>query len=111
MALGTTTKGTKSRLANMTPAQLNFLETFILSGKSVSDLTGKNVKKIDKAEKQKIKDYEIYAKKAKELNEEIRDAFIAADGKEFTYIPCLNDDDAHIAALAEVIDENLAGWV
>jgi len=46
-----------------------------------------------------------------EINEEIRDAFIEAGGEEFTYIPCLNDDDAHIAALAQVIDENLAGWV
>ncbi len=29
----------------------------------------------------------------------------------FTYIPCLNDDDAHIRALVSVIDENLGGWV
>jgi len=46
-----------------------------------------------------------------EINEEIRDAFIEAGGEDFTYIPCLNDDDAHIAALAQVIDENLGGWV
>ena len=46
-----------------------------------------------------------------EINEEIRDAFIAAGGEAFTYIPCLNDDGAHIAALAQVIDENLSGWV
>jgi ferrochelatase len=46
-----------------------------------------------------------------EINEEIRDAFIEAGGEGFTYIPCLNDDDAHIAALAQVIDENLGGWV
>jgi protoporphyrin/coproporphyrin ferrochelatase len=46
-----------------------------------------------------------------EINEEIRDAFLAAGGEAFTYIPCLNDADAHIAALAQVIDENLSGWV
>ena len=46
-----------------------------------------------------------------EINEEIRDAFIEAGGEGFTYIPCLNDDDAHIAALAQVIDENLGGWI
>ena len=46
-----------------------------------------------------------------EINEEIRDAFIEAGGEGFTYIPCLNDDDAHVAALAQVIDENLGGWV
>ena len=46
-----------------------------------------------------------------EINGEIRHAFEAAGGKEFTYIPCLNDDDAHIGALKTVIEENLAGWL
>ena len=30
------------------------------------------------------------------------DAFIAAGGSEFRYIPCLNDDPAHVAALAGI---------
>lgn len=46
-----------------------------------------------------------------EINEEIRESFEAAGGKTFTYIPCLNDDDAHIAALGTVIAENLRGWL
>jgi ferrochelatase len=46
-----------------------------------------------------------------EINGEIREAFEHAGGEEFTYIPCLNDDDAHIAALTQVIEENLAGWL
>lgn len=46
-----------------------------------------------------------------EINEEIRDSFEAAGGKVFTYIPCLNDDDAHIAALETVISENVTGWL
>ncbi len=46
-----------------------------------------------------------------EINEEIRESFEHAGGEEFTYIPCLNDDDAHIAALSDVIAENLHGWV
>lgn len=46
-----------------------------------------------------------------EINGEIREAFEEAGGESFTYIPCLNDDDAHIAALIEVIGENLMGWV
>jgi ferrochelatase len=46
-----------------------------------------------------------------EINGEIREAFEHAGGESFTYIPCLNDDAAHIAALCEVIDENLAGWI
>ena len=45
-----------------------------------------------------------------EINEEIRESFEEAGGESFTYIPCLNDDDAHIAALAEIIDQNLGGW-
>jgi ferrochelatase len=46
-----------------------------------------------------------------EINEEIRESFEEAGGREFTYIPCLNDDPAHIQALAAVIDDNLKGWV
>ena len=46
-----------------------------------------------------------------EINEEIKEAFEEAGGKKFTYIPCLNDDPAHIAALCGVINANLGGWV
>ncbi len=46
-----------------------------------------------------------------EINGEIREAFEHAGGEAFTYIPCLNDDEAHIAALAAVIGENLQGWI
>lgn len=46
-----------------------------------------------------------------EINEEIKHSFVEAGGEDFTYIPCLNDDDAHIAALSEVIGENLRGWL
>ena len=46
-----------------------------------------------------------------EINEEIRDSFETAGGEVFTYIPCLNDDDAHITALETVIKENLLGWM
>ncbi len=46
-----------------------------------------------------------------EINEEIRESFEEAGGTHFTYIPCLNDDDAHVAALTRVIEDNLTGWV
>lgn len=46
-----------------------------------------------------------------EINEEIRESFEHAGGEEFTYIPCLNDDPAHIQALSTVIMENLKGWL
>ncbi len=46
-----------------------------------------------------------------EINGEIREAFMHAGGESFTYIPCLNDDAPHIAALTQIIGENLGGWV
>ncbi|MGM0984452.1 MAG: ferrochelatase [Pseudomonadota bacterium] len=46
-----------------------------------------------------------------EIEEEIRDSFLAAGGETFTYIPCLNDRDDHIAALLSIIDNELGGWV
>lgn len=46
-----------------------------------------------------------------EIQGEIREAFLHAGGDSFTYIPCLNDDDAHIAALMAVLGDNLAGWI
>ena len=46
-----------------------------------------------------------------EIQEEIQEAFVEAGGESFTYIPCLNDDDAHIAALLGVAERNLAGWL
>ena len=46
-----------------------------------------------------------------EINEEIKESFEEAGGEQFTYIPCLNDDDAHIEALSTVVAENLSGWI
>ena len=45
-----------------------------------------------------------------EIRGEIREAFVHAGGEDFTYIPCLNDDDSHIVALMAVLEANLAGW-
>jgi len=46
-----------------------------------------------------------------EINEEIRESFEHAGGEQFTYIPCLNDQDAHVAALSQIIQDNLKGWL
>ncbi|MFD1913588.1 ferrochelatase [Halodurantibacterium flavum] len=46
-----------------------------------------------------------------EINEEIRESFEHAGGEQFTYIPCLNADDAHITALEAVVLDNLRGWI
>ncbi|MBD9529202.1 ferrochelatase [Paracoccus sp. PAR01] len=45
-----------------------------------------------------------------EIQGEIREAFIHAGGKEFTYIPCLNAEPAHLDVLTTIIAENLGGW-
>jgi protoporphyrin/coproporphyrin ferrochelatase len=46
-----------------------------------------------------------------EINEEIRESFEAAGGERFSYIPCLNDDDAHIAMMTSIIEAELSGWI
>jgi ferrochelatase len=50
-----------------------------------------------------------------ETLEEIRlqdgDIFLAAGGKHFGYIPCLNADPAHIAALLQLIGQHAGGWL
>ena len=46
-----------------------------------------------------------------EINEEIKESFEHAGGESFTYIPCLNDDAAHIEALAGIVRRNLQGWI
>jgi ferrochelatase len=45
-----------------------------------------------------------------EINQEAREAFLHAGGKEFHYIPCLNADEAWIQALAGVAEQHLQGW-
>lgn len=45
-----------------------------------------------------------------EINHEGRQAFMAAGGGEFQYIPCLNDQHEWIAALAAIAEQHLAGW-
>ena len=45
-----------------------------------------------------------------EINQEAREAFLHAGGKEFHYIPCLNDSPAWISALSAIAQQHLAGW-
>ncbi len=45
-----------------------------------------------------------------EINMEAREAFLHAGGKEFHYIPCLNDDPEWITALCNVTQQHLQGW-
>ena len=45
-----------------------------------------------------------------EISHEVRDAFVAAGGREFHYIPCLNDGDRWIGALTDLVMRHLQGW-
>ena len=45
-----------------------------------------------------------------EIDQEARAAFLGAGGKEFGYIPCLNDQHEGIAALASIAIAHMAGW-
>lgn len=46
-----------------------------------------------------------------EVQGEIQHAFRAAGGEEFTYVPCLNAEPAHIDLLTAVILRELSGWI
>ena len=46
-----------------------------------------------------------------EICGEISESFIEAGGKDFLYIPCLNDDKAHIDMFFKIIKKELLGWI
>ncbi len=46
-----------------------------------------------------------------EIQMQCRDAFLAEGGRQFRYLPCLNDDPAWIAGLAGLVKKQLAGWI
>jgi len=45
-----------------------------------------------------------------EINMEARDTFLTHGGKDFHYIPCLNDDPRWITALCGIAEQHLSGW-
>jgi ferrochelatase len=45
-----------------------------------------------------------------EIDQEVRAAFVVAGGKQFGYIPCLNEQHEWIAALAQISARHLSGW-
>ena len=46
-----------------------------------------------------------------EIQEEIRHSFLEAGGEEFTYIPCLNDEEAHVDLIEKIVEREAAGWL
>ena len=45
-----------------------------------------------------------------EIDQENREYFIQAGGRQFAYIPALNATPGHIDALCQLIEDNLQGW-
>ncbi len=45
-----------------------------------------------------------------EIAQEAREAFLAAGGERFDYVPCLNVEPAWIAALATLAERHMGGW-
>jgi len=45
-----------------------------------------------------------------EIDQEARAAFVSSGGREFNYLPCLNDQHEWIAALAAIATNHLQGW-
>lgn len=45
-----------------------------------------------------------------EIGQEVREAFISAGGREFHYVPCLNDSTPWVHALADIAMQHLQGW-
>ncbi|MCL1961163.1 MAG: ferrochelatase [Desulfovibrionaceae bacterium] len=45
-----------------------------------------------------------------EIAIEGRDAYLAAGGKQFHYLPCLNDHPLWLTALTEIVERHLQGW-
>ncbi|WP_460838697.1 ferrochelatase [Noviherbaspirillum agri] len=45
-----------------------------------------------------------------EIAMEAKRDFLTAGGKEFHYIPCLNESPAWITALAEIVEQHMIGW-
>jgi ferrochelatase len=45
-----------------------------------------------------------------EINLRYREAFLAAGGEAFDYVPCLNSSDAHAGVLEAIVHEHTRGW-
>ena len=46
-----------------------------------------------------------------EIEVENREIFMHHGGEQFSYVPCLNDSDASVQMIAELVERELAGWV
>ena len=45
-----------------------------------------------------------------ELEEENKEYFMDAGGENYSYIPCLNDNDKHLSMFVNLIKKHTQGW-
>ncbi|ABO24095.1 ferrochelatase [Shewanella loihica] len=74
----------------------------------LESLPGKGVKRVDIL-------CPAFAVDCLETLEEIsiggKESFIEAGGEDYHFIPCLNEDEAHMQLLADLVDQQAAGWL
>ena len=46
-----------------------------------------------------------------EIDIGVRETFLENGGTNFAYVPCLNDSQVHLQFLAQLVEEELAGWL
>ena len=76
--------------------------------KTMEELPGRGIKKIAVVSPAFATDC---LETLEEIQVENRKVFEHAGGEKFSYIPCLNDSDAHVAFLEELALTELQGWV
>ena len=76
--------------------------------KTMEELPGRGIKKIAVVSPAFATDC---LETLEEIQVENRGIFEHAGGEKFSYIPCLNDSDAHIAFLEELALNELRGWL
>ena len=75
---------------------------------TIRDLAAKGVKRVAMISPGFVADC---VETLEELAIGLEEEFHAAGGETFTYIPCLNDGDDHVAFLRRIVERELGGWI
>ena len=76
--------------------------------KTMEELPGRGIKRVAVVSPAFVTDC---LETLEEIQVENREIFEHAGGERFAYIPCLNDDETHIAFLEELALNELGGWL
>ena len=76
--------------------------------KTMEELPGRGIKKVAVVSPAFVTDC---LETLEEIQGENREIFEHAGGEKFSYVPCLNDSEAHIALLEELALGELQGWI